>query len=526
MIRDEEINLFERWRADWPSFAREVLGVYLDKEQEEILYSVQKNARTSVASGTARGKDFICAVACVCFLYLMPEWNEDGTELIGTTKVAMTAPTDRQVGNIMFPEISRLYQRAENIGASLPGGRLTGYDIRTKYHQWFLTGFKADHHNTEAWTGFHAVNTMFAVTEASGMPELVFDAIEGNLQNNSRLLIVFNPNTSVGYAANSQKDPRWSRFQLSSLTAPNVIEKKIVIPGQVDYEWIQDKVKVWATPIRKEDVLIEEDDFEFEGQWYRPEDIFRVKVLGKFPKVPEYILIPPQWYDAAVKRWNDYHINGINNVTYPSTVAVGLDVAGMGRDSSVATYRADNIVSKIVTHNSAGRADHMKLVGQAVHDLESYPKLVYKIDTIGEGAGVYSRLEERNWNQGTKRVYSAKYSEAAVSPNGSILTDVTGQYKFFNMRAYCYWALRDALDPKNNFNLMLPENPALRSTISEIRWAFNSNGKIQIEPKLDIIDRLKKSPDELDSLTLTFYPEELYSLNKEIVYSKEELGFY
>ena len=50
-----------------------------------------------------------------------------------------------------------------------------------------------DENNTEAWSGFHAVNTMFVVTEASGLSEAVFNAIEGNLQGNSRLLLVFNP---------------------------------------------------------------------------------------------------------------------------------------------------------------------------------------------------------------------------------------------------------------------------------------------------------------------------------------------
>ena len=45
------------------------------------------------------------------------------------------------------------------------------------------------------------------------------------------------------------------------------------------------------------------DDFEFEGQWYRPEDLFRKKVLGLFPKVDEDTLIPRQWLEEAHERW-------------------------------------------------------------------------------------------------------------------------------------------------------------------------------------------------------------------------------
>ncbi len=283
ILREKNRKVFNSWRADWNKFVREALGVTLDREQQEILSSVQHYQRTSVASGTARGKDFVAACAAMCFLYLTPKWNAK-KELIHNTKVALSAPTDRQVKNIMMPEISRLYNRAKDRGVDLTG-RLNAYDIRTPYDEWFLTGFKADEHRQEAWSGFHAVNTMFVITEASGISDGTFNAIEGNLQGNSRILIVFNPNTIVGYAAKSQKSERWKRFRLSNLTAPNVIEKKHIIPGQVDYEWVADKIREWSTPILQTEIKEELDDFEFEGQWYRPDDLFRVKVLGLFPKV-------------------------------------------------------------------------------------------------------------------------------------------------------------------------------------------------------------------------------------------------
>ena len=141
-------KLFGRWREDWNTFAEDVLGVNLDEEQRKIVSAVQHNKLVSVRSGTARGKDFVSAVIAVCFLYLTPRWNEKG-ELVKNTKVALTAPTDRQVKNIMMPEVSRLFNRAKRRGFLLPG-RLTTYDIRTDSDEWFLTGFKADENNHEA----------------------------------------------------------------------------------------------------------------------------------------------------------------------------------------------------------------------------------------------------------------------------------------------------------------------------------------------------------------------------------------
>lgn len=502
-IKEAGLNRVKAWRADWNLFVREALGVTLDPEQQDILRSVQLNRRTSVASGTARGKDFVAACAAIAFLYLTPRWrrNDRGeVELAENTKVALTAPTDRQVKNIMMPEISRLYNRAKARGVVLPG-RLNTYDIRTDNEEWFLTGFKADENNHEAWSGFHAVHTMFVVTEATGIGDDTFEAIEGNLQGDSRILLVFNPNTTVGYAARSQKGNRWQRFQLNSLTAPNIKERRIVIPGQVDYEWILDKLQNWCMPISEADVLPEMDDFKFEGQWYRPEDLFRKKVLGKFPKVSDDVLIPEQWLELAHERW--LQAKGKEPYGGIAPRVLGVDVAGMGRDSSVFCERKGAWVAPLVCHNSGGKADHMKLAGQIrnlrLREIDMY----VSIDTIGEGAGTYSRLLEVDRQE---YIISCKYSEAAKGTNDKPLSDVTGQYEFLNMRAYLFWAVRDWLNPANDTGAMLPPDAQLDEEAMEIRWGVRSNGRIYIEPKEDIKSRLGRSPDRFDALANTFYP--------------------
>jgi len=490
------------WRSDWVAFAQEALGVTLDAEQQDILRSVQFNRRTSVASGTARGKDFVAACAAMCFLYLTPRWRKTDTgkiELVENTKVALTAPTDRQVQNIMMPEIARLFNRAKTRHIALPG-RLNAYNIRTDNEEWFLTGFKADDNNHEAWSGFHAVHTMFVITEATGIGDDTFAAIEGNLQGDSRILLVFNPNTPVGYAARSQKGERWARFQLNSLTAPNVVQKRIVIPGQVDYEWVRDKIDNWCMPITEDERQAELDDFFFESRWYRPEDLFRKKVLGKFPKVADDVLIPMQWLELAHKRWAQNHGKEPLN-TDPRIL--GVDVAGMGRDSTVYCERKGCWVAPLTAQNSGGQADHMKVAGEIVHRRQHDPTMFVSIDTIGEGAGVYSRCLELDKEE---YIISCKYSEGARTHNDRELTDITGQYRFQNMRAYLFWCVRDWLNPKNDTGAMLPPDRNLDEEATEIRWSFRSDGRILIEPKDDIKKRIGRSPDKFDALANTFYP--------------------
>lgn len=460
------LRKIKSWTEDWNRFVRDALKARLDKEQQDIISSVQYNPMTAVASGTARGKDFVAACASLCFMYLTPRWK-DG-KLTKNTKIAMTAPTARQVQNIMIPEISRLYRNA----GFLPG-RLLSSGIKTDYEEWFLTGFKAGDDNTEAWSGFHAVNTMFVVTEASGISEATYNAIEGNLQGNSRFLIVFNPNVTTGYAARAMKSERFAKFRLDSLNAENVVSRKDIIPGQVNYEWVKDKVLNWCSPLQKADFNEGEGDFMWEGKLYRPNDLFRVKVRGMFPKVSEDVLIPYEWIEIANRNWQELQTSGF---TPAKSCKLGVDVAGMGRDNSVLCPRYGNYVPQFEVHQSAGRADHMHVVGMTIPYLKKKGAKAF-IDTIGEGAGVYSRLLEEEFTN----AFSCKYSEGADG-----LHDITGEYEFANMRAYLYWALRDWLNPKNGFGAALPPCDQLMEEATETKWKFLSNGKIIIEPKEDV----------------------------------------
>lgn len=481
-----------------------MLRVRLDPQQQEILYSVQVNPRTSVASGTSRGKDYLVATASMCFLYLTPTWGENGN-LIGNTKVALTAPTDRQVGNIMYPEITRIFRQAK----FLPG-RLVAYDIRMDDEEWFLTGFKADEHVPEAWTGFHAVNTMFGVTEGSGIAETIYTGIEGNLQGNSRIIVVFNNNNGVGYAADTANSKRWKHFRLSSLTAPNVVQKKIVIPGQVDYAWVQDKVEIWSKPVNDKPNELE-GDFLWEGKWFRPNDKFRVKVLGLGPKVSSDVLVPGSWIEAANKRWEQFNSQGFKP---EKQLRLGSDVAGMGRDNSCFCPRYGDYVKEFETKSGGGEAIHMEVAGIIKNALQkAYDSFSGKIgqafiDTIGEGAGVYSRLQEQSTEKSGEwiKVHSCKNSEAATDASGNRLLDNTGVYEFMNMRAFLFWAIRDWLNPEHNSKAMLPPNPNLYKQLTSLIWSFRSDGSIQMEPKEKLIARIGMSPDEADALANTFWP--------------------
>jgi hypothetical protein len=228
---------------------------------------------------------------------------------------------------------------------------------------------------------------------------------------------------------------------------------------------------------------------------YRPNDLFRAKVRGLFPKVSEDTLIPLYWVQLANERWLK------SEKKEKKHLRLGIDVAGMGRDSSVYSFRYENRVERFESVQSGGEPNHMEIAGKTVSYLNRGVKGKAFIDTIGEGAGVYSRLVELN----IKDVFSVKFS-ASGKWNDEPLKDITDVYEFLNMRAYLYWCLRDWLNPAHKFNAELPPDDELTQELTEIKYKFRSDGKIQIEPKEEIHKRLKRSPDKSDSLANTFYP--------------------
>lgn len=213
-----------------------------------------------------------------------------------------------------------------------------------------------------------------------------------------------------------------------------------------------------------------------------------------FPKVSEDTLIPYEWCEIAHRRWKELKDSGF--ITH-KPIRLGVDVAGMGRDRSCYVPRQGNYVSEIKCHNSGGHADHMAVAGQVAHYLSLSSKNKAFIDTIGEGAGVYSRLIEQKY----LTAFSCKFSEGVRNKH-----DVTGCYSFANMRAYLFWCIRDWLNPKNGFFAALPPDDELDQELCEVHWLFQSDGSIIMEPKDEIKKRLKRSPDKMDALANTFYP--------------------
>ena len=120
------------------------------------------------------------------------------------------------------------------------------------------------------------------------------------------------------------------------------------------------------------------------------------------------------------------------------------------------------------------------------------PKAVF-IDVTGLGAGVYDRLRELKYED---IVFGVNFAQKASRAD-----------KFANKRAEIWDELREWLDDPAGADI--PDDDILHSELCALIWGkgatrFDSSGRLLLEAKEHIKERLGFSPDGGDAAALTF----------------------
>jgi phage terminase large subunit len=163
-------------------FIKNVLKVeYLTNEQKQIVNSVWKNKYTGVQSSPNMGKTFISACIVLAFLYAYEN-----------SKVITTAPTVRQVEDLLWSEISSLYNKASEIKK----GKLNNRDLILG-DKWFATGIatqpRREEESAVKMRGYHAPHMLVVVDEASGVHNAILEAVEDiTSSEHSKVLMISN----------------------------------------------------------------------------------------------------------------------------------------------------------------------------------------------------------------------------------------------------------------------------------------------------------------------------------------------
>lgn len=197
--------------------------------------------------------------------------------------------------------------------------------------------------------------------------------------------------------------------------------------------------------------------------------------------------IPTVWVLEAEERYRQGQRPPV------TMTSAGVDVARGGKDNTVIAPLYGSWFDEPQVHPGSTTPDGQTvamLVTQAVPSKQTR----VMIDVVGYGASAYDHLRVVHAN-------TTPVNNAEAAPNGAL--DKSERFGFANLRAYCYWKFREALDPASGQNIALPPVRRLRTDLCAPRYKI-VGGKIAIESKEDIIKRTGFSPDYGDAVVMAW----------------------
>lgn len=200
----------------------------------------------------------------------------------------------------------------------------------------------------------------------------------------------------------------------------------------------------------------------------------QAQIFGKFPDADMFSLLTDEEVTQAMSRsYRQEHVNHYAKI-------LGVDVAGQGLDSSVIAPRQGLIAFQMDQYRGLDPNEGAATVARKWSSWGAHAAFVD--NTGGFGSGWIAQL--RNLGYSPMPVeFSAKATSA----------------EFYNKRAEMIWRLREAVKA----GLSLPNDPELARELTTPTY-LHKKGQLLIEDKDSIKARLKRSPDKLDALALTY----------------------
>jgi len=355
----------------------------------------------------------------------------------------VTANTLPQLNTKTWRELAVWHKRAINIHWFK--WTATKFFHRSHPETWFCAAVPNTEHNSEAFAGLHAVHVLVIYDEASGIPDKIWEVSEGAMTTPRAMWFVYgNPTKNTGRfreCFHSDKH-RWFTRQIDSRQAKMTNKKEIS-------EWV--------------------------NTYGEDSDFIRVRVRGVFPRVGDMQFISSDLVDRAMEWECPYE------AYFQLPILIGVDVARYGDDKTVITVRQGRKILEIRKFRELNTMQVATVVADAIREFR--PAATF-VDGIGVGAGVVDRLRMLN--------YEIIEVNAGVKPDD--------EETYFNKRAEMWdrtriW-LRDGAD--------IPDDAELRSSLIGIEYSFNDKELMRMERKADMKKRGLDSPDEGDSIAMTF----------------------
>ena len=455
MITNEEAILYY---ADHPvEFVEDIIGATPDSQQAKILQSVATNQMTSVRSGHGVGKSTVEAWSIIWFMLTRP-----------FPKIPCTAPTQHQLFDILWAEVSKWLRNNKVIGNELIWTKEKLY-MKEHPEEWFAVARTAS--VPDALQGFHAEDVLYIIDEASGVSDTIFEPVLGSLSTpGARLLMCGNPTQLSGFFYDSHNKNRksYATFHIdgrnSSRVSPDFVKTIINMYGE-------------------------------------DSDVFRVRVAGEFPLQENDIYIPLSLVERSAMT--EFLLR-----TAPHLIHIGCDVARFGDDKTVVGYKVNEkaeFYKKRQGQDTMKTADDIVMCGeellQRYHWKEPIP---IKVDDGGVGGGVVDRLRQIK-NSDPDRfwwmdIYPVKFGQRIKHKH------------CYDSTTYMMFVAKKLLQPFDEngqpkpVELILPNDDDLKAQLSCRKYSLTEQSKIRVESKETMKKRGLPSPDEADCVLLLCLP--------------------
>jgi hypothetical protein len=415
---------------------KQLFGVEPTEQQVGLILSAWK-PKARAAASSAQGAGKTATLTWLTFLLLLTQHD---------CRILITSPSYQQLSRVFSSEIHKWHSRMPKIFQEQFIITKERISLRGKEGHQFASLVTASAEHEENLQGGHSENYVILADEASGIEEHIFDVLLGTLGTGlgGRFILTSNPLRSSGrfYEIFGRDLANWDKFFFSAYDSP-ILSK----------EWIEEMKETYG-----------EDS-----------DIFRVRVLGRFPRRSSSQFFDTDIVTSAMARWLPPQIYE----QFPKYI--GVDVARFGDDKTVFALRQG---PKLIEFKMYDSLSTMEVVGKLVEYQNTARAQLIFIDAIGIGAGVYDRAKE----------LELPVDQVIVSQKP------TEPMQYFNLRAQLYGETKKWLE--NNADL--PKEDILLKQFLSMEYGYNQKMQLQLMGKKEIKARGLDSPDIPDAIALTF----------------------
>lgn len=483
---------------------RFVQGVQsLHRANLKIIKAVEQNERVCIRACHGIGKTFTMSKIVTAFLSTHPY-----------SKVITTAPTNRQVNHLLWSEIRRAHKNS-----IIPLG---GKVLETPYwkidDEWFAIGFSPDKGRQGAkeseqqgskLQGFHAENMLVVIDEATGVPESVWEQIEGlTTSANVKIVAIGNPTTKNCRFYELFQSRAWTPLHLSIFDSPNLtanhlrnvddLRRELAELLSRDQKMMQSRMSNYnmsnSSLVTAKWVMTR----AFPEEWGIDSTPFRTRCLGEFPEVEGDVFFTDDLIKEACQREPTEE-----TITYRG---FGMDPARFGPDSSVLTIVENFRQTKRIEMKGKDTQEQAGRIAIEINSRDRVSDEKVVVDCTGVGGGVFDRLKELQ-DDGIipKSVTLVEFhnGDPASEEEQTRAEQERDVSRYANKKAKAYDLLSQDMC---HMSLNPVDHHVYKKELPTLIYDYDGKGRKKVESKEDYKARTgRSSPDSSESLAYANY---------------------